>query len=245
MQPHEHIIVAYDRSTANDDDIKLVHKLQRVVGGIKIGLEAATAITPGNSIPVYFRLLPIILHLKLLLMADWKLKDIPNTVGRAVANIARLHNAWGITMHADADLNVIEAAVKNRELANIIGVTVLTSMSTERCEIVHGRDSKAQVEFLVRLLLEGGAQAVVCSPLEIEIVRKIAHKQLIVITPGIRSRSAPPDDQKRTMTAGDAIRAGADYLVIGRPIMEAADPIIASHAFAEEIATAKANRSMV
>ncbi|MFZ2719930.1 MAG: orotidine-5'-phosphate decarboxylase [Minisyncoccia bacterium] len=245
MQPHERIIVAYDRSTASETDIALLQKLAGEVGMVKLGLETISAITYGNSIPVYYRLLPILHHAKIGIMADWKLKDIPNTVAKTVANIAAEHGAWGITMHADADTNVIEAAVKNRGSANIIGVTVLTSMSSERCETVHGCEASRQVGFLAELLAEANAQAIVCSPLEVADIAAAYKDRLVRITPGIRAKDAPPDDQKRTMTARDAINAGADYLVIGRPIMEAPDPVAAARRFAEEIASAHANLSMV
>lgn len=245
MQPHERIIVAYDRSTASDTDIALLQKLSGEVGIVKLGLETISAISGGNSIPVYYRLLPILHHAKIGIMADWKLKDIPNTVGKTVKNIATEHGVWGITMHADADTDVIAAAVKNRDAANIIGVTVLTSMTSERCEAVHGCESSCQVGFLAELLWEAKAQAIVCSPLEVEDIAAAYSDRLIRITPGIRAKDAKPDDQKRTMTARDAISAGANYLVIGRPIMEAADPVAAARAFAEEIASAEANVSMI
>ena len=135
--------------------------------------------------------------------------------------------------------------MKNRGSINIIGVTVLTSMTPERCELVHGTDPGTHVELLAELLVEAGAQAVVCSPLEVESIATIHRDALIRITPGIRAHDAPPDDQKRTMTARDAINAGADYLVIGRPIMNAPDPVAAARLFAEEIASAEANFSMV
>lgn len=244
MQPHEHIIVAYDRSTANDDDIALMQKLSGEVGVVKLGLETLSAIAPGNSVPIYYRLLPILHHAKIGIMGDWKLKDIKNTVEKSVRNIAA-HGVWGCTVHADVSEQALRAAVAARAGMNIIGVTVLTDISPEECKGTFGRIPTSQVSFFAEKLVACGAQAVVCSPLEIEIVRKTVGTKLICITPGIRSRSAPPDDQKRTMTAGDAIRAGADYLVIGRPIMEAADTVAAARTFAEEIATAKANRSMI
>lgn len=245
MQPHERIIVAYDRNTASDTDIALLQKLGGEVGMVKLGLETISAITYGNSIPVYYRLLPILHHAGIGIMADWKLKDIPNTVGKTVANIATEHGVWGITMHADADTNVIEAAVKNRASTKIIGVTVLTSMPSERSVAMYGCRVFDQVDFLAGLLTTAGAQAVVCSPLEVEGLAKEYQGKLLRITPGIRAKDAPSDDQKRTMTAGDAIKSGADYLVIGRPIMEAPDPVAAARRFAEEIASAEANLSMV
>ncbi len=245
MQPHERIIVAYDRSTAGDKDIALLQKLAGEVGIVKLGLETISAISGGNSIPIYYRLLPVLHHAGIGIMADWKLKDIPNTVGKTVANIARDHGVWGITMHADADVNVIEAAVKNRGSTNIIGVTVLTSMSPERCELVYGVEPEVQVELLAEIFSLSGGQAVVCSPLEVENIAATYRGRLIRITPGIRAKNAKPDDQKRTMTARDAINSGADFLVIGRPIMEAEDPVAAARAFAEEIASAEANFSMI
>lgn len=244
LKPHERIILAYDTSAYSDKDIKFFLKMQGLVGGIKLGLEAFSAVSPGNSISVGNRLSPVIRDFGYFLMADWKLKDIPNTVGRAVHNIAH-SGAWGVTVHADGGSDMIAAAMRNRFCTNIIGVTVLTSITPEACQAMYGRTPASQVTYLASLLVESGAQAIVSSPLELEAIQHECGDKLVRITPGIRHADAPPDDQKRTMTFYEAIKAGADYCVIGRPILQADDPVAATKAFVEEAARADGTHSMV
>lgn len=244
--PHERIILAFDKSTFDNSDIALFDRLRGKIGGVKLGLETLSAIHDGNPIPVYYRLLSVLRYRSFSVMADWKLKDIPNTVAKATANIAQ-HGVWGVTMHSDAGLDVIHAAVAHRGTMHIIGVTVLTSMKEVACKSMYGRIPTSQVSYLAELLSSGEnpAQAIVCSPLELDVVRREVGQKLMCITPGIRAKDAPPDDQSRTMTAHDAVKAGADYLVIGRPILNAPNPVAAAESFAEQIAAAEANFAMV
>lgn len=244
IAPHKRIILAFDKSTFDGNDLRFFKNMKGRVGLVKLGLETISAISEGNSIPIDYRLLPVLKENGIKVMADWKLKDIPNTIGKSVANIAQ-HDAWGVTVHADTGKESMKAAVVNRRGMNIIGVTVLTSIDEKECKSLSGRIPKSQVASLVDTLLEAGAQAVVCSPLEIDTVRKAVGDKLLIITPGIRAKDAKADDQNRTMTAREAIQAGADYLVIGRPIMTADSPAAAAEAIAEEIASAEANLAMV
>ena len=242
LQPHERIWLAFDRSEWTDDDIRFFEAIADSVGGCKLGLETVSAVHEGNSIAVYYRALPVLRHLGIEVFGDWKLKDIKNTVAKSVTNISK-HGVWGFTIYADASEGALRAAVRARGNANVIGVTGLTDISPEECEKTYGRDPESQVAFFAEKLVECGVQALVCSPLELATVRKTVGDKLICITPGIRDENTPPDDQKRTMTARDAINAGADYLVIGRPIMESDNPITTAHEFAEKIASAEANLS--
>lgn len=244
LESFQRILPAFDKSSMLVKDYELLEMLYPFIGGVKIGLEAINAPMPDHSMHVGDNLRKFVQTRAVPVMWDVKLNDIPNTVGGAVANITR-KRVWGITVMASAGIDAVRAAVTKRADANIIGVTVLTSMSPEECKAIYGRIPTAQVSYFAETLVEAGAQAIVCSPLELEVVRKTIGDKLFCITPGIRRKDAPADDQNRTMSAGDAIKAGADYLVIGRPIMGAEDPAGAARAFCDEIAAASANLSMV
>lgn len=231
------ILLAFDRSTFNQNDANLVRDVSPFIAGVKIGKEAIAA-RVADDVHDCVRLR------ELLTMYDCKDIDIPNTMGNAMKNWAT-RGYWGVTVMADADVEGVRAAVENRGSSLIIGVTVLTSLTSERCKTKYGRIPTAQVSFFVDVLLEAGAHAIVCSPHELEIVRKCAGSRLLCITPGIRNTDAKPDDQKRTMTASDAIKAGADYLVIGRPIMTAENPVRAASDLRGEVEAVRANRSMI
>lgn len=225
-------------------DLELIETIAPWTGGMKIGLEAIMALRTPSWESVGDHLRQTLQRKGKNVMWDVKLNDIPNTVGNAVAAIAA-REVWGITVMASAGREALAAAVEKRAAANIIGVTVLTSLNAEECKAIYGRIPTAQVSYFADTLVQIGAQAIVCSPLELEIVRKSVGDKLICITPGIRSKDAEPDDQNRTMPAGDAVKAGADYLVIGRPILRADDPVKAAQTFCEEIAEASSNLSMV
>lgn len=240
-QPNRRIILAFDKSEYTPADKELFRAARPFIGGVKIGLEAATACTPDQPIPVFYRVLPDLQDLGYDIMADWKLADTPNTNGRAMKNLAAW-NVWGVTMKADAGPASIAATVANRGQAHVIGVTVLTSITVSDCRSIFGTQPRGQVLKLADMLNVYGATALVCSPLELEVLE---DTPLLKITPGIRSSDDPPDDQKRTMSAADAVKAGADRIVVGRPITAKPDPIAAAQAMVEEITTATANLSMV
>ena len=170
--------------------------------------------------------------------ADLKMHDIGNTVMRGVESVARL-GATFLTVHAYPQ--TMKAAVEGRggSSLKILTVTVLTSYNDDDLhaagyrlgvsELVEARAQQAQVL---------GIDGLVCSPEEVGALRKIVGHQMSLVTPGIRPAGAPTGDQKRVMTPGRAIAAGADYLVVGRPILEAADPKAAADAIQAEIAQA-------
>jgi orotidine-5'-phosphate decarboxylase len=125
----------------------------------------------------------------------------------------------------------------NRSHSLVLAVTVLTSLEENNAHLIFGGPSKAKVLQFARDAKLAGCNGIVCSPQELKLLGKQAELvSLLKVIPGIRSNDSPPDDQRRTMTAAEAVRAGADYLVIGRPITAAPDPVEAAKKFAAEIA---------
>lgn len=202
------------------------------VGGLKIGLEFITAQGPKG--------IEAIVALGRPVFADVKFHDIPNTVAGASKALARLgvsifnvHVAGGeAMMRAGA-----EAARSIDEKIQVIGVTVLTSIDDAELEKV-GQigPAGAQVERLARFAKASGLDGVVCSPQETVLVRKACGTDFLIVTPGIRPAGADKADQRRITTPTQALQAGSNILVIGRPITAAADPAEAARQFAEELA---------
>jgi orotidine-5'-phosphate decarboxylase len=188
---------------------------------------------------------------------DLKFHDIPNTVKGAVSSALRLPGLQLLDLHTLGGLEMMQAAVAAREevhasrpgLPKLLGITILTSMDNAalRRVGVSGPASKRVVQ-LARLAQKAGMDGVVASPQEIRSIRQACGKDLLVVVPGIRPALAEPgsghkrrartDDQARIATPAEAIRAGADYLVVGRPITAAADPAGAARAILEEIESA-------
>ena len=159
---------------------------------------------------------------------DSKLKDIPNTMKGAMKAIGRLSPRF-VTVYADAGREGIRAAVNERGETDIIGVTVLTSFNERGCKEVYESASKKKdiigykVLQFADMLVDCGAQGVVCSPKELPLLRHEKFDDLIRVVPGTRPSWASSNDQKRVMTPAEALRDGADYLVIGRPITQPPD----------------------
>lgn len=173
---------------------------------------------------------------------DLKLHDIPATVEGAVATAASL-GARYLTIHAAGGPAMIEAAVRRAEREapdlTLLAVTVLTSLDeSDLAAIGVSRPVKDQVLALARLAHGAGARGFVCSPAEIAPLRAALGDGVTLVTPGIRPAGAAIADQKRVGTPGDAIRAGASVLVVGRPIREAADPAAAARQVLAEMAAA-------
>ena len=244
----EKIIVALDVATAAEAR-SLIAELRGEVGAFKIGLQLFTA--AGAS----FVRETIEAEIKLFL--DLKFHDIPNTVAKASMEAARL-GVWMFNLHALGGAEMMRRAVEaTREISDkenliqpkIISVTVLTSANRETLkEVGIEREMREQVLNLARLTAKCGLDGVVASPLEIEAIgAAIEKKDFLIVTPGIRSDAETRnekrnkletiDDQKRVMTAQQAVAAGADYLVIGRPILQAEDRISAVQKIIEEIET--------
>jgi orotidine-5'-phosphate decarboxylase len=152
---------------------------------------------------------------------DLKLHDIPHTVSGAAKAVAQLAPKF-LTVHASGGTAMVKAAVQAVPLTNITGVTILTSLSeTDVAEVGFKFAALESAVSLAKLAVNAGAKAIVCSPLEISAVRLAIGAQPIIITPGVRPLDmVGTDDQQRTMTPEDAIAAGANLVVIGRPITQ-------------------------
>jgi orotidine-5'-phosphate decarboxylase len=187
---------------------------------LRYGPEAVASIRGASAVDVFL---------------DLKLHDIPATVAGAVSAVARLRPAL-LTVHAAAGPAAIKAAVQAAPDTKIVAVTVLTSLSDADLDRIGmaGPASDA-VRRLAALSVEAGAQGVVCSPQEVAAVRSEVGSGITLITPGVRLAGADAHDQARVATPEQALRAGADLLVIGRPITGAADPGAAAAAIATSL----------
>jgi len=206
----------------------------------KVGLELFTAAGPKIVEDIHQKDKKVFL--------DLKFQDIPNTVTRAAIAATRLgvymfniHASGGLEMMKKCRENVIELCLReNIERPKILGVTVLTSLSPEtlRDELGIQHSLRTHVRHLAALALKAGLDGVVASAMEVELIRNHCGKGFIIVTPGIRPSWTPRDDQNRTMTPKEAIRAGADYLVLGRAILQQPDPLKAAELIAFEVLTA-------
>lgn len=229
---HERLIFALDVAGA-DQARALVDELGDAVVFYKVGLELAMA-------PGYFELIDWLKARGKKVFVDVKLFDVPATVAAAVARL----NARGvdfITVHGNQQIMQAAANARTGD-TRILAVTALTSLDQgDLDDLGFACDIESLVCSRARRALEAGCDGVVSSGMEVASLRAHAPDKLITVTPGIRpvhNDEAPPDDQKRVMTPTAAIAAGADYLVIGRPIREAADPRAAAKAIQSEITVA-------
>ncbi|HEY4940903.1 MAG TPA: orotidine-5'-phosphate decarboxylase [Rhizomicrobium sp.] len=227
------VFVALDTPDLNRA-LALAQSVKPYVGGLKIGLEFITACGPQGVRKVVEIGLPV--------FADVKFHDIPNTVAGAARALATLGAAIFNVHVAGGEAMMREAAAAARAIdpkVKVIGVTVLTSIDESVLEAVGQRGPTAdQVVRLAKLAKQSGLDGVVCSAHEIAALRKACGADFLLVVPGIRPAGADLADQKRVMTPAEAHRAGADILVIGRPITSAADPAAAAKAIAEELAAA-------
>ncbi|MFN4008755.1 MAG: orotidine-5'-phosphate decarboxylase [Pannonibacter sp.] len=172
---------------------------------------------------------------------DVKLLDIDNTIASAVRNIARMGVRF-VTLHAyPKTMRAAVTALEDTGVTDLclLGVTVLTSMDEADVTAAgYGKPVRDLVTSRAADARAAGMGGLVCSPLEAPLVRPLVGEELVIVTPGVRPAGSDHGDQKRVMTPADAIRAGSDYLVIGRPISRAADPRRAAEAIVEEIASA-------
>jgi orotidine-5'-phosphate decarboxylase len=218
--------------------LELADKLTGIVGGFKVGSRLFTLEGPALVTELVARRARVFL--------DLKFHDIPNQVAQAVA--AAVHTgAWMVDVHASGGLAMMEAAVKagreaalqvGRPMPLVVGVTVLTSMNQDMlAQTGVERPLLEQVVSLAQLAKSAGLQGVVASPHEIRAIRQACGADFAIVTPGIRGASAGGDknDQMRTMGPAEAVRAGANYLVVGRPIIVAPDPRAAAQKIVEEL----------
>lgn len=180
---------------------------------------------------------------------DLKFHDIPNTVGHAVAAAVRLPRVRLMTLHASGGLAVMraarEAAGTKKNRPALLAVTVLTSFDEATLREIGMEGSLgSRVVALARLARTAGMDGVVCSALEASTVRREFGPDFKILVPGVRPASAATNDQSRIATPGDAVRAGADYLVVGRPITAAANPRAAALEIAAEIAGAERQKAV-
>ncbi|MDB6053924.1 MAG: orotidine-5-phosphate decarboxylase [Verrucomicrobiales bacterium] len=218
------IIVALDVPGA-DQAVRLAREVAPAVGAFKIGSELFTS--AGPDIVKKIRATGAAVFL------DLKFHDIPNTVAKAVAaavgldvQMLTVHTCGGTAMLQAAEKSAQEtSAALGRPAPLVLGVTVLTSLDTNEInEVGVAGNVGQQVERLARVASAAGIRGLVCSPLEIADLRQLLPPEIELITPGIRPGKDSRDDQKRTLTAREAMSAGATWLVIGRPIYAAADP---------------------
>ncbi|MEO0184489.1 MAG: orotidine-5'-phosphate decarboxylase [candidate division WOR-3 bacterium] len=234
------LIVALDSNDINKIKI-LVDKLQSVVKYFKVGAIPFTCFGP-----------EIVRFLKergLNVMLDLKYHDIPNTVARACEGAMQM-GVDMLTLHTSGGFMMMEEAVKAVSLVSdvkkiprpkLLGITVLTSIDEAYFKDLFGdvkRTIEEQVVFLARLAQSAGLDGVVASAHEIKEIRQSCGKDFLIITPGIRPEGEEVDDQARTMTASQAIKAGADFIVVGRPIVAAKDPVSAAKNIIKEIENA-------
>ena len=228
VRPHERLIAALDVPTAAEARA-LVERLGDAVTFYKIGLELFTA---GG----YFELLAWLRGRGGKVFADLKLYDIPETVRRAVANL-RSSGATFVTVHAER--SILEAAAREKGELKILAVTVLTSFDQRA---IADMGYAGSVEDLVlqraRAALEAGCDGVIASGLEAPRIRAEFGRKLLVVTPGVRPAGSGAQDQKRVVDVAQAFANGADYIVVGRPIRDAADPRAAAEGIQATIASA-------
>ena len=213
------IYCAIDTSSI-DDAISIIEQIAPHIGGIKLGLEFFTSCGVNGIEKVAKYEIPLFIDLKLF--------DIPNTVKNSLRNILSFNPAY-TTLHVLGGSDMLRECVNlKQELnsnTNLIGVTMLTSLDENSINQVGINGSvRKNVENLSKLALNCGMDGIVCSPLEIKDVIDTYGSKLKLVVPGIRNNGDNPDDQKRTLTAKEAIDLGADIIVVGRPITSAESP---------------------
>lgn len=227
------IIFALDVDNLKDIDC-WAEKLSSKVGMFKVGKELFTSAGPAAVEAVKKYGGEVFL--------DLKYHDIPNTVaqamlaaGRLGVKLANLHALGGPEMMEKAS-QAVRKEFSESERPRLLAVTILTSSTQETLKAVGiEHPLEEMVVRLAKLAKESGMDGVVASPLEIEAIRAACGPDFLIVTPGVRPSFAAVDDQKRIMTPAEAVKAGADYLVIGRPIARAADPIQAAELIVDEI----------
>jgi orotidine-5'-phosphate decarboxylase len=241
--PRSSLIVALDFDSLSSA-LKFAKQVADLVGMFKIGNQLFTAAGPGAVKEVAALGTGIFL--------DLKFHDIPNTVAGAVLSAAAMTGVQLVNVHALGGKAMLEAAVQaisagvpmGADRPRLLAVTILTSMDQKTMkEVGISGAPKLRVTKLAQLAKSAGVDGVVASVQEARAIRKACGRDFLIVTPGVRPKektaSAEQDDQARTATPTEAIRAGADFLVVGRPILAAPDPRAAAQSIVEEIGAAK------
>jgi len=224
------LILALDLET-REEALAMLDRLGDSLKWVKIGLQLFTAYGPDFVREVADRGYKVFL--------DLKLHDIPNTVAKAVQSIASLPVEL-LTLHASGGGEMLEWANKARydhaPHLNLLAVTVLTSMDEAQLRALNvNHTPESQVMHLADITLKSGIQGLVCSSLELPPLRARFGHDPIIVTPGIRPAGSAADEQKRVMTPAAAAAAGSSYIVVGRPILKATDPVAAARAIQAEL----------
>ena len=241
--PRSTLIVALDFDSLSSA-LKFAKQIADLVGMFKIGNQLFTAAGPG-AVKEVAALGPGI-------FLDLKFHDIPNTVAGAVLSAAAMTGVQLVNVHALGGKAMLEAAVQaisagvpmDADRPRLLAVTILTSMDHKTMKDVGiGGAPKLRVVKLAQLARKAGVDGVVASVQETRAIRKACGRDFLIVTPGVRPKDSPveskAEDQARKATPTEAIRAGADFLVVGRPILVAPDPRAAAQSIVEEIAAAK------
>jgi len=220
MSNNSHIIVALDYADEKSA-LTLVNQLESDSCRLKVGKEMFTRLGPQFVEKLTNKNFDVFL--------DLKFHDIPNTVAGACAAACDL-GVWMVNVHASGGRRMMEAAREEIEKAShqplLIAVTILTSLDTDDIHEIGYQGSPAEnVNNLASLTNQSGLDGVVCSPKEVQHLRSSLPGDFLLVTPGIRPVGSTADDQRRTMTPVEAIKAGSNYLVMGRPITQADNPM--------------------
>ena len=241
--PRSSLIVALDFDSLSSA-LKFAKQVADLVGMFKIGSQLFTAAGP-QAVREVAALGPGV-------FLDLKFHDIPNTVAGAILSCAALPGLQLVNVHALGGHAMLHAAAQaisagqpmGADRPRLLAVTILTSLDQKTMkEVGIGGTSQARVVKLAQLAKKSGVDGVVASVKETRAIRKACGRDFLIVTPGVRPKDkaagAKGDDQARTATPTEAIRAGADFLVVGRPILAAPDPRAATQAVVDEIAAAK------
>ncbi|MEO8419047.1 MAG: orotidine-5'-phosphate decarboxylase [Methylophilaceae bacterium] len=229
--PDPKIVVALDYADAANA-LRLIKDLDPTLCRVKVGKELFTAAGP--------QLVETLVNKGFGVFLDLKFHDIPNTVAKACEAASRL-GVWMLNVHASGGVAMMQAAregvAKSGSNPLLIAVTVLTSMDQTTLNRIGVQGNlQDQVLNLAKLTQQSGLDGVVCSAQEAPVLRSALGKDFCLVTPGIRPANASLDDQSRVVTPVQALQLGSNYLVIGRPITQAANPLKALQAISQEIA---------
>ena len=230
------LMVALDMD-GGDEAVLLAREISSRVAALKVGTQLFTRHGP----EIVYR----IMDSGGAVFLDLKFHDIPNTVSRAVSGASAMGVSW-LTIHASGGEDMIKAARDAAGDTKVLAVTVLTSLDEEAIRRIGWEGSVGeQVENLALMAREAGAHGIVCSAREVSALRAVLDDDCFLVTPGIRPAGASTDDQARTLTPEGAVASGADYLVVGRPVVNAPDRGKAVESILREMEIGRRARSLL